>query len=68
MNWSAVLGLLAGVGLGLTGARMVTRARSYIGEGSMDARDPRTVRIFGTMFVLMGAVVLILSILRMQRG
>ncbi len=66
MNWPAILGLLMGVAMGLQGARMVSQSAAFIGEGRLDARDPRTVKIFGKAFVLMGAAIVILSILSFQ--
>ena len=54
MNMSSMITVLGGVSLLAAGARLALRPRAYIGAGTPPATDPRTVRWFGILFLVLG--------------
>jgi hypothetical protein len=57
----AALGMLV---LVASGAHMVLRPHTYLGKGSLPATDPRTVRWFGLLTLVLGAVSVALSLIK----
>jgi hypothetical protein len=59
MEW---LRLFLALSILVNGARMLLRPRSFVGPGSLDATDPRTVKIFGWASIVIGLPLLGASI------
>ena len=55
MDW---LRLLVALSLLVSGGRMLLRPRTFVGGGRLDAADPRTVKIFGWVTVMLGVALL----------
>ena len=48
------LGLALGLMLSINGFRMLTKPNSFVGVGMIPASDPRTVRGFGIVILIIG--------------
>ncbi|MEA3003391.1 MAG: hypothetical protein QOH81_2179 [Sphingomonadales bacterium] len=49
----------------ISGLHMALRPAAYLGRGTIQATDPRTVRWFGIFFLAIGVPALILLIVRL---
>jgi hypothetical protein len=57
----ALLGMLAPIA---SGGHMVARPAAYLGKGTAPASDPRTVRWFGIVFLILGSASAALFVLQ----
>ena len=63
-----ILRLILAVFLLVSAGRMLLRSRSLVGTGRLDATDPRTVRIFGWVILVLGISLLGVTVTSLVEG
>lgn len=64
MSIAAAFTLLGVLALMASGANMVLRPRTFLGQGISPATDPRTVRAFGIFFLVLGTAAAVLTLIK----
>jgi hypothetical protein len=65
MSW---LYLVLALSVVASGSRMLLRPHSFVGPSRFDATEPRTVRLFGWFFVILGGGITCLAIAALVKG